>query len=280
MNDGSVIPDDYTNPTNGLLYCGQCHTPKQCRVRVFGRERLIHCSCSCKLEQWKEEEAERIRRERLAYIQRLKASALQDKALWAYTFDRDNGSNPAMPYVRSYAEHWRSMREKGTGLLMWGGIGSGKTFAAACIAHAVTEQGYPVLMTNFGRILNSLSGMFSEDKNHYLASLNEFDLLIIDDLGIERSSGYAMEQVYHVVDNRYLSGLPFIITTNLTLDEMKAPMDLAHARIYDRILERCMPVCFTAANFRRAISDAQRQDSIRLLSEASRLEQQRKEVNQ
>lgn len=61
-------------------------------------------------------------------------------------------------------------------------------------------------------------------------------MLIIDDLGVERSSEYALEQVYNVVDSRYLSRLPFIVTTNLTLNELKKPLDLARARIYDRIL--------------------------------------------
>lgn len=236
---------------SGLLYCATCHSPKECRIHVFGRERIVRCACVCQIKQWNAEEAERIQRERLIRIQRLKATALQDKALWAYTFERDNGSNPAMKYVRGYVEHWAAMRDKGEGLLLWGDVGTGKTFAAACIAHAVTEQGYLVLMTNFGKILNSLSGMFSEDKNRYLASLNEFDLLIIDDLGIERNSEYALEQVYNVVDSRYLSRLPFIITTNLSLAELKKPKDVAHARIYDRILERCIPICFAGDNYRK-----------------------------
>ena len=41
-----------------------------------------------------------------------------------------------------------------------------------------------------------------------------------------------------------------IITTNLRLEEMKKPSDLAHARIYDRILERCAPILFAGKNFR------------------------------
>lgn len=156
--------NDYTDAESGLLHCGACHAPKECRIRVFGRERIVRCACFCEMDQWKVEEAERMKRERMMRIQRLKATALQDKALWAYTFDRDNGSNPAVQYARNYAEYWTVMRSKGEGLLLWGSVGTGKTFAAACIAHTVTEQGYPVLMTNFGKILNSLSGMFSEDK--------------------------------------------------------------------------------------------------------------------
>lgn len=89
-----------------------------------------------------------------------------------------------------------------------------------------------------------------QDRNKYLASFSEFDLLIIDDLGIERNSEYAQERVYNVVGSRYLSRLPFIITTNLILAELKDPKDIAHARIYDRILERCAPVRFSGRNYR------------------------------
>ena len=45
-------------------------------------------------------------------------------------------------------------------------------------------------------------------------------------------------------------GLPLIVTTNLTLDALKHPDDLAHARIYDRILEICAPILFGGENLR------------------------------
>ena len=109
--------------------------------------------------------------------------------------------------------------------------------------------------------------MFSEDRNKYLASFNYFSLLIIDDLGIERNSEYALEQVYNVVDSRYLSRLPFIITTNLPLAELQAPKDLAHARIYDRVLECCTPICFSGKNYRRDNAAANKTEAARLLNE-------------
>lgn len=99
-------------------------------------------------------------------------------------------------------------------------------------------------------ILNRLIGMFSEDRASFIASLDEYDLLIIDDLGVERSTDYVMEQMFFVIDSRYRSRRPMIITTNLKLSELKNPPDLAHARIYDRILERCAPILFAGKNFR------------------------------
>ena len=84
-------------------------------------------------------------------------------------------------------------------------------------------------------------------------------MLIIDDLGVERSTEYAMEQMFFVIDSRYRSRRPMIITTNLKLSELKNPPDLAHARIYDRILERCAPILFDGKNFREENAGATRQ---------------------
>ena len=121
-------------------------------------------------------------------------------------------------------------------------------YFAACIANALVEQHISVRMTNFSTILNDL---FSEtDKNKYLERLNDHNLLIIDDLGIERDTEYALEQVYNIIDTRYKSGKPLIITTNLTLEELKNPIDVAHKRIYDRVLGMCVPVMFNGSNFR------------------------------
>jgi DNA replication protein DnaC len=65
---------------------------------------------------------------------------------------------------------------------------------------------------------------------------------VIDDLGIERETEYAKEQVYNVIDSRYRANLPMIITTNLSIDKIKNPTDIENGRIYDRIIERCFPI--------------------------------------
>ena len=75
-------------------------------------------------------------------------------------------------------------------------------------------------------------------------------LLIIDDLGVERDTPYVLETVYLVIDERYKSGKSFIITINLSLEELRNPADLEHGRIYDRIMERCVPVAFSGKNYR------------------------------
>ena len=114
-------------------------------------------------------------------------------------------------------------------------------------------------MTNFAKLLNALSGMYTDDRNAYIDSLNRYSLLIIDDLGVERSSTFAQEQVFHVIDSRYRSGKPLIVTTNLTLDELKHTEDTAKRRIYDRILERCVPIRINNLNIRQKNAQEQLQ---------------------
>lgn len=137
--------------------------------------------------------------------------------------------------------------------LLWGDVGTGKSFTAACIANALLENGTAVLMTNFSKILNQMGAMYSDERYQYIASFSNFALLIIDDLGIERNTEYALEQVYAVSDERYKSGLPVIITTNLTINEIRNPSDVAHARIYSRVLEMCTPVHVAGSDRRKHI---------------------------
>ena len=87
------------------------------------------------------------------------------------------------------------------GLLLWGPVGTGKSFIAGCIANALLDQGVPVMMTNFARLLNKLTDMCVGDRNAYIDSFNSFPLLIIDDLGVERNSEFAREQVFSVIDS-------------------------------------------------------------------------------
>ena len=142
------------------------------------------------------------------------------------------------------------MRTENLGLLLWGGVGTVKSFLAGCIANALMEQEVPVRMTNFARILNELNGSFSS-RNEVIDKLCRYPLLIIDDFGMERGTEYALEQIYNIVDSRYRSRKPLIVTTNLTLDEIRHPQDTAHARIYDRLLEMCVPVSCIGVSFRK-----------------------------
>lgn len=258
-------PDEYFHESDRLIYCAKCHTPRQGRYTLQGRVFMPPIRCKCQQELYDQEETRRKLLEEQAEIERMKASGLQDKALYDYTFDKDNGINPEMPYAHKYVENWEDMKARSSGLLLWGNVGTGKSFFAGCIANALLEKGVPVLMTNFSRILNTLTGMHFEDRNQFIYSLNRYSLLIIDDLGIERNSEFALEQVFNVIDSRYRSKKPLIVTTNLTLTELNNAPDVAHRRIYDRILERCAPIRINNRNIRQDNASANLQEAKKIL---------------
>ena len=147
---------------------------------------------------------------------------------------------------KRYADAWDDMRRENNGLLLWGNTGNGKTFAAACIANELIDRGIPAMITSFPRILNA-----GYDKQEIIEQVHYYPLLVIDDLGAERSSEYAMETVYTVIDERYKAKKPLIVTTNLTLDELCKPKDMTYQRIYDRVFEMCTPLVFKGDNLRR-----------------------------
>ena len=256
-----LAEDEYIDPSDGLIHCKKCGGQRQTVVPCFGKSGYFmpRCICQCQREAEEQRKAAEERQRRMERIKRRKAQGLQDRYLYDYTFANDNGQNPLMDKARAYVENWKEAYKSNIGLLLFGDVGTGKSFFAGCIANALLDRDVPVLMTNFPTILNRLTGMFSEDRSEFIASFDEYDLLIIDDLGVERSTEYAMEQMFFVIDSRYRSRRPMIITTNLKLSELKNPPDLAHARIYDRILERCAPILFDGKNFREENAGATRQ---------------------
>lgn len=260
-----IQPDEYFNETDHLIYCSKCNTPRQCRHELQGKVLIPSIRCKCQQEIFEQEEAQRKLHEKQMEIEHLKTSGLQDKALYDYTFARDNGINPEIKLAHNYVSNWEEMKANASGLLIWGDVGTGKSFFAGCIANALLEKGVPVLMTNFSRILNTLTGMHFEDRNQFINSLNRYSLLIIDDLGIERNSDFALEQVFNVIDSRYRSKKPLIITTNLTLSELNNAADIAHKRIYDRILERCIPVRINNRNIRQDNASANLKEAKKIL---------------
>lgn len=233
-------PEQYLGE-DGLLYCGKCHTPVQCRITFEGNERIMPCICKCQKEERERQEQRMKEEEQLLYVRRLKAAGIQERHLQDWTFASAKDT-PSIQMAKRYTENWKKVKAENLGLLLWGDVGTGKSFLAACIANALLEKGVPVLMTNFSKILNQMGAMYSDERYRYIASFNRFSLLIIDDLGIERNTEYALEQVYAVIDERYKTGLPLIITTNLTISQLRNPEDVAHARIYSRVLEMCTPV--------------------------------------
>lgn len=237
--DAPAWESDYIGDDD-LLYCGECDTPKQTRIVIGDKEITVPCMCKCRAEKAAADEDERKRQAESERIKRLRINGIQDRQLLERRFELSRETE-LLRRCKRYVDHWGEMRRDNVGLMLWGGVGGGKSHAAACIANALIDKGVPVLITSFPAILAAMKNM-QGDSNRYLSSINHYKLLIVDDFGVERNTEYANELLFSVVDMRYKARKPLIITTNLLPEEMQATADTARRRIYDRILEMCVPL--------------------------------------
>lgn len=254
MEEKEVIGDD------GLLHCAVCGERVE---RVFdfpmmdgsGRKEpmKVRVICRCRAKEIEEEEKRMKLQEQRRRIDELRNLSLLDAKSRDVNFESYQTSNEnrkIFGIAKNYVENFDKMFEESQGLLFWGDVGTGKSYTAAAIANELIERLQPVIMTSFVKLLEDMKG-FDADDGAYLRRLNQAKLLIIDDLGAERGTDYALEKVYDIVDSRYRSGKPVIFTTNLTMREMKECTDIRYNRIYDRIFEMCYPVKFDGLSWRK-----------------------------
>ena len=239
---------------DGHAYCKVCHERKDGDVmEFFGNKMILRVACKCD----REIEKQRKRREKQIEIERLKRTCFNSMREWSYTFENYQGEeNQSLMIAKNFVEDYEKMKKENIGLLFYGSVGSGKTYLACSIANSLIEQyQISVKIRNFAQIINELQkSSFDFDKNAYIESLVNISVLILDDLGIERDTSYAKEQVYNIVNSRYLKQKPTIFTTNLSYDTIQNCKDsVEYQRIYSRIIEMCIPVMVVGEDFRKFI---------------------------
>ena len=129
----TVTPEqeDYTGE-DGLLYCGKCRTPKEAyhteETRALTGYDKRPSECDCQRAKRLEREAAEQRRKHLQTVDELKQKGFTDPKMRKWTFENDNGRNPQMDKARFYAEHWADMKAENIGYLLWGSVGTGKSY--------------------------------------------------------------------------------------------------------------------------------------------------------
>lgn len=241
---------------DGHAYCKVCHERKDGDVmEFFGNKMMLRVACKCD----REIEKQRKRREKQMEIERLKRTCFNSMREWSYTFENYQGEeNQSLMIAKNFVEDYEKMKKENIGLLFYGSVGSGKTYLACSIANSLIEQyQISVKIRNFAQIINELQkSSFDFDKNAYIESLVNTSVLILDDLGIERDTSYAKEQVYNIVNSRYLKQKPTIFTTNLSYDTIQnCTESVEYQRIYSRIIEMCIPVMVLGEDYRKVIQE-------------------------
>ena len=249
-----VIAENDYRDDDGFLVCGNCHTRKESLLQFEdGSEKKVPCMCECAVRKEQEEKE----RQRVEHAQEVLASlrkrSLMDEKLREATFDKFevlDDNRKLYTLLKGYVKKWDEMLEQSKGLLLYGTVGTGKTFGASCIANDLLSQGVPVIMTSFVKLIDSMRN-WNDEEEPITDRLNKAKLLILDDLGAERDTSFALEKVYEIIDARYRSKLPLILTTNLNVADMLNEEDVRYARIYDRIFEMCVPIPVNGIQWRK-----------------------------
>lgn len=218
---------------DGIARCNVCGEPLEKNTPEIGCKTMIKCSCDKQKEQ---EKASRLQRE-AAETEAMK-SPLYDASYNAFTFANDDKADKkASDRCRAYVEHWEEVEQGNYGLLFSGELGTGKSYYAAAVVNALRNKGVSSMIVTTSRLLNAIKA--SKDPQAIIDGLNKFHFVVLDDLGSERDTDYAVEQLENFVNTRSLAKRPLSVTTNLTGKDLQTPPDLRYARIFDRVREMC-----------------------------------------
>lgn len=260
------IPDPGDYAKDGLVYCGKCHTPKQALLvsphikRLFGGPQIFPIACECQREAELLREQLRAQEQAKADERERRAAAFGLPGCDGMTFEASDDRNAAKKAaLERYCAKADEMLDTGMGVALTGDAGSGKTFFAACMAHRLLDNGYTVWMTSIPQIMTLLQGFDADEQIAVMRRVSRVDFLVLDDFGTERDTSYSREKVYEIINTRYQSGKPLIITTNMTKDQLANPQQTSDARVYGRITEMCPAVLAITGDRRAEIAERKRQ---------------------
>lgn len=270
INIDNSEPEDYLDKENFLM-CGKCNTRKQTEVNLdfLGLGvRKVGCLCQCGKEERDNVAIQSAEAEKENRIKTLKAQGIADDRYLTARIENDDRKNVKVSNaVVRYTQKWKEMHDKNMGILFYGEVGRGKTFYAGCIANRLLEQGTQVIMTNMSSLITAMSKDFEKDKAKILEKISSVPLLVLDDLGVERDTPYIAEKLQEIIDTRYRSKKPLIVTTNLTPDELKNPVDIRYKRMYDRLLEMCYPILVSGDSRRKEQAKNKRKEFHQMIFE-------------
>lgn len=219
--------DDYLK--DGLLHCGKCKRPKQ-RVEIFGGTTYkvpIMCKCINEIHERNEE------RKRMEEREGRRKTALPNEKYRIMTLEN---SDIPLPIVQNYTDNWESMFANNVGLYLWGNTGSGKTYMAAAIANRLVDRGIKVYMDGVTALTNMLGDVYGGRREEAIYRIRSCDLLVIDDFGVERSTEFAQQQAYDLLEYRVETNKPMIVTSNIPAGQLRTETDPRKTRMYSRLM--------------------------------------------
>ncbi len=233
--------------------------------KIKGIDHIFPTFCKCKRDEAQRQEQE----EKKKQLEEARAKAIPIPKYRNFTFKNDDMQNAKVSrYLKNYLSKFAEVKEKGLGLLFFGSVGTGKTFYAYAIANALIDLGYKVATTTLTEVIK-IAQNFDRESDRCIYRILNNDVILIDDIGTERQTSFAYEQIFRFIDNAVARNKVLILTTNLMLSEIEenkeSTSDIAYARIFSRLLEKCFPVKVEMVDRRNALKDVNREYMLGIL---------------
>lgn len=250
---------------------GEVEVQRAYRYDEYSRSKYYLFDASCPMCISEKESAEQERQ--IEELQRVEAetrirqakmpSRFNDATFESYV-TRSSGQKKNLDVCKRYADNFQQILKDGKGLLLIGSVGTGKTHLACAIAHQICIKGFSARYDTLSGIIRNIRSTWTGERKtaatpwqrertiteqdvieHYCS----FDLLIIDEIGVQSGTENERNLIFNIIDERYQDRLPTIAISNLTEKEL-AP--LISERSIDRLKEGSGTLVFNWDSYRKA----------------------------
>lgn len=221
---------------------------------IYSHEYWTHNFCKdCEtwnqlFDQWKSE-PKQIEHKKKYESERIESLLKKSKVSSRFKEKRlhDLKDNKGLLWIcQKYCDNWFEMKNKWWWLYLWWNVGAWKTHAATAICNELIERYFvKVMFVNIGEIASRVKNTFDNKSNKEDSQLFEeiknVELLVIDDIGVEKQSDWLAEQMFLIINHRYEKRMPVIITSNQSLEDLSK---MHRPQICSRMQEMCKIIQF------------------------------------
>ena len=212
------------------------------------------CTCKKAQEYWKEKDKQDYEIEKRKHfreiINKLYKQNYIGRKFQNMNFENFNSNTEnelAIAIAKDYVN--KNITSANTnGLIIMGESGVGKTHLAASIANKLIENNKIVLMGRLTTLLDMIKETFKDNtksENELIELYSNVDMIIIDDLGTEKISNWALEKLYTIIENRNENRLPIIITTRFNKQGLiKRFSQCLDEQLVDAIISKLYQMCY------------------------------------
>lgn len=167
----------------------------------------------------------------------LKNAAIPPRYHGAKINPANETQKPVYDRLQKYVDNFAKVKERGSNVLLLGTVGSGKTHLACAVANEVIKKGYSALYLTLNEAVLLMTESWKKSGESEIKILRRFcepDLIILDEIGCQRSSDVSSSIITAIYDALYREQKPVISLSNLTAEQVCKQLS---PRVYDRITQ-------------------------------------------